>query len=86
LINAEWVKEKKKIKKKFINFLFYIYIQKGIQSLFSKVHCDSTQIDMLLLSKEGVTESNMSQYLGIIDSRADELLRWQSILAAKVKS
>ena len=39
---------------------------------------------MLLLSKEGVTESNMSQYLGIIDSRADELLRWQSILAAKV--
>ena len=41
---------------------------------------------MLLLSKEGVTESNMSQYLGIIDSRADELLRWQSILAAKAEN
>lgn len=58
----------------------------GIQSLFSKIHCDSSQIDMLLLSKEGVTESNMSQYLGIIDSRADELLRWQSILAAKAEN
>lgn len=39
---------------------------------------------MLLLSKEGVTEMNMQQYLGIIDSRTDELLKWQAILAAKV--
>ena len=39
---------------------------------------------MLLLSKEGVTEKNMSQYLGIIDSRTDELLRWQGILSARV--
>ncbi len=56
----------------------------GIESLFKKINCDRTQIDILLLSKEGVTETNMQQYLGIIDSRTDELLKWQSILAAKV--
>jgi coiled-coil domain-containing protein 63/114 len=55
----------------------------GIESLFKKINCDRSQIDILLLSKEGVTETNMSQYLGIIDSRTDELLKWQSILAAK---
>jgi coiled-coil domain-containing protein 63/114 len=56
----------------------------GIESLFKKINCDRSQIDVLLLSKEGVTETNMQQYLGIIDSRTDELLRWQSILSAKV--
>lgn len=56
----------------------------GIESLFKKINCDRSQIDILLLSKEGVTETNMSQYLGIIDSRTDELLKWQAILAAKV--
>ena len=56
----------------------------GIESLFKKINCDRSQIDILLLSKDGVTETNMSQYLGIIDSRTDELLKWQSILAAKV--
>ena len=57
---------------------------KGIQSLFTKISCDRSQIDILLLNKDGVTETNMSQYLGIIDSRTDELLKWQSILASKV--
>lgn len=56
----------------------------GIESLFKKINCDRSQIDVLLLSKEGVTEMNMQQYLGIIDSRTDELLKWQAILAAKV--
>ena len=55
----------------------------GIQSLFTKISCDRSQIDILLLSKEGVTETNMSQYLGIIDSRTDELLKWQSIISSK---
>lgn len=55
----------------------------GIESLFKKINCDRSQIDILLLSKEGVTETNMAQYLGIIDSRTDELLKWQGILAAK---
>ena len=55
----------------------------GIESLFKKINCDRSQLDILLLSKEGVTETNMAQYLGIIDSRTDELLKWQSILAAK---
>lgn len=55
----------------------------GIQSLFTKINCDRAQIDILLLSREGVTETNMSQYLGIIDSRTDELLKWQGILVSK---
>ena len=62
-----------------------LFIHKiGIESLFKKINCDRSQIDILLLSKEGVTETNMAQYLGIIDSRTDELLKWQGILAAKV--
>ena len=66
-------------------FLFKNFsLKKGIESLFKKINCDRSQIDILLLSKEGVTETNMAQYLGIIDSRTDELLKWQSILAAKV--
>lgn len=60
--------------------------KKGIESLFKKINCDRSQIDVLLLSKEGVTEMNMQQYLGIIDSRTDELLKWQAILAAKVNT
>lgn len=59
-------------------------MNQGIESLFKKINCDRSQIDVLLLSKEGVTEMNMQQYLGIIDSRTDELLKWQAILAAKV--
>ena len=55
----------------------------GIQSLFAKINCDRAQIDILLLSREGVTETNMAQYLGIVDSRTDELLRWQGILVAR---
>ena len=66
------------------SMLIFILILPGIDSLFKKINCDRTQIEMLLLSKEGVTEANMSQYLGIIDSRTDELLKWQSLLAAKV--
>ena len=54
--------------------------------MFKKINCDRSQIDVLLLSKEGVTEMNMQQYLGIIDSRTDELLKWQAILAAKVNT
>ena len=73
-----------KILKFKLGILNKLNYNKGIQSLFVKINCDRSQIDILLLNKDGVTESNMSQYLGIIDSRTDELLKWQSILASKV--
>ena len=76
---ADEYEEKIKANKKIID-----QSRVGIESLFKKINCDRSQIDILLLSKEGVTETNMSQYLGIIDSRTDELLKWQSIMAAKV--
>lgn len=75
---AEEYEEKIKANKKILD-----QSRVGIQSLFTKINCDRSQIDILLLSKEGVTETNMSQYLGIIDSRTDELLKWQSILISK---
>lgn len=75
---AEEFEEKIKANKKILD-----QSRIGIQSLFTKINCDRAQIDILLLSKEGVTETNMSQYLGIIDSRTDELLKWQSILTSK---
>lgn len=75
---AEEYEEKIKANKKILD-----QSRIGIQSLFTKINCDRSQIDILLLSKEGVTETNMSQYLGIIDSRTDELLKWQSILISK---
>lgn len=75
---AEEFEEKIKANKKILD-----QSRIGIQSLFAKINCDRTQIDILLLSKEGVTETNMSQYLGIIDSRTDELLKWQGILSSK---
>lgn len=85
-INAVLVRiyENNKFFDNFFNKIFLFYQQQGIDSLFKKINCDSSQIEMLLLNKEGVTESNMSQYLGIIDSRTDELLKWQSILSARV--
>ena len=75
---AEEYEEKIKANKKILD-----QSRIGIQSLFTKINCDRSQIDILLLSKEGVTETNMSQYLGIVDSRTDELLKWQSILSSK---
>ncbi len=81
MVNIEKKTNKLKINKIFYNKKHKIL---GIESLFKKINCDRSQIDILLLSKEGVTETNMAQYLGIIDSRTDELLKWQSILSAKV--
>lgn len=56
----------------------------GIDSVFSKIGCDSTAITELLGGHAGVTESNLLQYLGLIEQRTNELLQLQAFLQAKV--
>jgi len=51
--------------------LFYVA---GVSSVFTKTGCDRTAIDEMLGSKEGVTDQNLLQYLGIIEARANQLL------------
>ena len=46
----------------------------GIGSIFNKIGCN-TAANMELLGNEGVTESNMMQYLGIIEQRTNEILQ-----------
>ena len=41
-------------------------LEQGIQSIFSKIGCDKSAISDML-GTTGVTESNMMQYLGIIE-------------------
>lgn len=56
----------------------------GIESMFSKIGCDSTAITELLGGHAGVTESTLLQYLGLIEQRTNELLQLQAFLQAKV--
>ena len=57
-----------------------------MDSLFNKVNCDRSAIDDMLGSKEGVTDKNMLQYLGIIEERTNQLLYIQAyILSQKVQ-
>ena len=49
-------------------------LKSGIQSIFTRIGCDKSQITDMLGSA-GVTESNMMQYLGIIEQRTNEILQ-----------
>jgi chromosome segregation ATPase len=54
----------------------------GIQSIFRKIGCD-TPANMEMLGNEGVTESNMMQYLGIIEQRTNEILQLYAATQAR---
>jgi len=54
----------------------------GIQSIFKKIGCD-TPANMEMLGNEGVTESNMMQYLGIIEQRTNEILQLYAATQAR---
>jgi len=57
-------------------------LKSGIDSLFNKINCDrSPIIDML--GEAGVTETNMMQYLGIVEQRTNELLQLYAFVQAK---
>lgn len=58
----------------------------GVDSLFKKIGCDRRQLDSSLQSHEGVTEDNISKYLGIIEERTNELLTAQAMINAKVRT
>ena len=46
----------------------------GIQSIFLKLGCDKSSLSEMM-GTEGVSETNMMQYLGIIEHRANQLLQ-----------
>mmetsp|Transcript_37719 Transcript_37719/g.85940 ORF Transcript_37719/g.85940 Transcript_37719/m.85940 type:complete len:557 (-) Transcript_37719:51-1721(-) len=49
-------------------------LEQGIQSIFSKIGCDKSALSDML-GTTGVTESNMMQYLGIMEQRTNEILQ-----------
>eukprot|EP01029_Cantina_marsupialis_P011830 TRINITY_DN2632_c0_g1_i2.p1 TRINITY_DN2632_c0_g1~~TRINITY_DN2632_c0_g1_i2.p1 ORF type:complete len:555 (-),score=181.17 TRINITY_DN2632_c0_g1_i2:148-1812(-) len=46
----------------------------GIHSIYSKIGCNTSNVTELL-GNQGVTETNMMQYLGIIEQRTNEILQ-----------
>ena len=48
-------------------------MEQGIQSIFAKIGCDKNALSETLGST-GVTETNMMQYLGVIEQRCNELM------------
>ena len=49
-------------------------LKNGIHSIFQRIGASSTSVDEML-GNQGVTESNMLQYLGIIEQRTSEILQ-----------
>lgn len=57
-------------------------LKSGIDSLFTKINCDRSPI-VEMLGDAGVTETNMMQYLGIIEQRTNELLQLFAFVQAR---
>lgn len=55
----------------------------GVDSLFNKISCDKSAIDNMLGSAEGVTDANMTQYLGVIEERTNKLLLMQAYVTSQ---
>jgi len=49
-------------------------LKNGIHSIFTRIGAASTSVEEML-GNQGVTESNMMQYLGIIEQRTNEILQ-----------
>eukprot|EP00112_Aurelia_sp_Birch-Aquarium-sp1_P021069 Seg5576.1 transcript_id=Seg5576.1/GoldUCD/mRNA.D3Y31 product="Coiled-coil domain-containing protein 63" protein_id=Seg5576.1/GoldUCD/D3Y31 len=58
-------------------------LKAGIDSLFKKINCDQAAIVDMLGGNAGVTDSNMMQFLGIVEQRTNELLQVKAFVAAK---
>ncbi|XP_059141450.1 coiled-coil domain-containing protein 63-like [Physella acuta] len=58
-------------------------LKAGIESLFNKINCDRSAIDDMLGAATGVTDSNMIQYLGIIEQKTNDLLAIQTYCLMK---
>mmetsp|Transcript_25602 Transcript_25602/g.36081 ORF Transcript_25602/g.36081 Transcript_25602/m.36081 type:complete len:510 (+) Transcript_25602:33-1562(+) len=57
-------------------------LKKGIQSVYDKIGFNDEKINEIL-GNSGVTESNMMQYLGVIEQRVNELLQIYTITQKK---
>ena len=57
-------------------------LEQGIQSVFEKIKCDKKALSDML-GTTGVTESNMMQYLGIIEQRTNEILQLYAATQAR---
>merc|ERR1711865_244739 len=53
-------------------------LKTGIHSIFTRIGCATTSVEEML-GNQGVTESNMMQYLGIIEQRTSEILQTHAI-------
>ncbi|XP_072282742.1 outer dynein arm-docking complex subunit 1 [Pyxicephalus adspersus] len=58
-------------------------LKAGIDSLFRKINCDRSVLDEMLGSSSSIRESNIMQYLGLIEQKTNELLAVQSFLDSK---
>lgn len=55
----------------------------GIQSIFERIGCSTDQIPELIGSN-GISESNMMHYLGVIEQRTNEVLQMYAACQTKV--
>lgn len=53
-------------------------LKTGIHSIFGRIGCATTSVEEML-GNQGVTESNMMQYLGIIEQRTSEILQTHAL-------
>ena len=53
-------------------------LKTGIHSIFTRIGCATTSVEEML-GNQGVTESNMMQYLGIIEQRTTEILQTHTL-------
>ena len=58
-------------------------LRSGVESLFNKSGCDGSAILEMLGGSAGVSDSNLLQYLGLIEQRANELLQLHSFVHVK---
>uniref|UniRef100_A0A0B7B968 ODAD1 central coiled coil region domain-containing protein n=1 Tax=Arion vulgaris TaxID=1028688 RepID=A0A0B7B968_9EUPU len=58
-------------------------LKSSIDSLFNKINCNRSVIDSMLGAATTVTDTNMIQYLGIIEQKTNELLAIQAYCNAK---
>ncbi|KAE8594033.1 hypothetical protein XENTR_v10019419 [Xenopus tropicalis] len=58
-------------------------LKTGIDSLFKKINCDHSVLDEMLGSSSSIRETNIMQYLGLIEQKTNELLAAQSFLDSK---
>ncbi|XP_059384721.1 coiled-coil domain-containing protein 114 isoform X1 [Carassius carassius] len=55
----------------------------GIDSMFKKTDCSLGQMEGMLGSSSGITDSNLMMYLGLVEQKASELLTIQAFIKSK---